>query len=303
LNGGGISNAGALRNISGTNTYPGLVTLGADSRINSDSGTLNLTNVGTITGSGFGLTIGGAGNTSISSIIGTGAGTLTKDGTGTVTLTAANTYTGSTTVSAGTLFVNGSLAAGSAVSVGASGTLGGIGTISGATTILGAHTPGTSPGIQTFASDLTYSGGSSSVEWELSGNTFTNAANPNAVYDQILVGGNLDFAAATSLSLLFNGAGSSVLWADAFWDAPQQWTLYDVTGSTTGFANLSLAPGSYLDSGSNSLASARSSASFSLVQSGNDVVVSYVAVPEPGGFALAGLGLAAAAFAYRRRRR
>lgn len=307
LNGGGISNAGALRNISGTNTFPGIVTLVGDTRINSDAGTLNLTGgtlsgSGTITGSGFGLTIGGAGNTSISSIIGTVAGTLTKDGAGTLTLTAANTYTGSTTVSAGTLFVNGSLAAGSAVSVGVSGTLGGTGTISGPTTILGAHTPGNSPGIQTFASDLTYSGGSSTVEWELSGNTITNVANPNAVYDQILVGGNLDFAAATSLSLLFNGAGSSVLWADAFWDAPQQWTLYDVTGSTTGFGNLSLAPGSYLDSGSISLASARSSASFSLVQSGNDVVVSYVAVPEPGGVALAGLGLAAAAFAYRRRR-
>jgi autotransporter-associated beta strand protein len=104
LNGTGVSSDGALRNISGTNTYAGLVTLGAATRINSDAGTLTLSHAGTITGA-FGLTVGGAGNTTISSIIGTTSGTLTKDGAGTLTLSssAANTYTGATTVSAGIL--------------------------------------------------------------------------------------------------------------------------------------------------------------------------------------------------------
>ncbi len=45
----------------------------------------------------------GAGDGSIASIIGTGAGTVTKTGAGTWTLSGANTYTGSTTVSVGTL--------------------------------------------------------------------------------------------------------------------------------------------------------------------------------------------------------
>ncbi|MEI6674375.1 MAG: autotransporter-associated beta strand repeat-containing protein [Verrucomicrobiota bacterium] len=103
LNGSGISNDGALRNISGTNTYGGLLTLGSATRINSDAGTLALSNAGTITGNTFGLTVGGAGNTTISSSIGTGAGTLTKDGTGTLTLGGVNTFTGLTTVTAGTL--------------------------------------------------------------------------------------------------------------------------------------------------------------------------------------------------------
>ncbi|WP_395753590.1 autotransporter-associated beta strand repeat-containing protein [Prosthecobacter sp.] len=103
LNGTGISTDGALRNISGTNNYAGLVTLGSATRINSDSGTLTLSNSGTITGSGLGLTVGGAGSTQIASVIGTGTGTLTKDGAGTLTLSGANTYTGSTTVSLGTL--------------------------------------------------------------------------------------------------------------------------------------------------------------------------------------------------------
>jgi len=49
-----------MNNVSGANTYGGPVTLGSDSRINSDSGTLTLNN-GTITGSGYDLSVGGAG--------------------------------------------------------------------------------------------------------------------------------------------------------------------------------------------------------------------------------------------------
>ena len=103
LSGTGVSNDGALRSISGNNTFGGLLTLGAATRINSDTAgnTLTLSNTGTITGATFGLTVGGAGNTAIAGILGTTTGTLTKDGTGTLTLSGANTYTGSTTVSAG----------------------------------------------------------------------------------------------------------------------------------------------------------------------------------------------------------
>ena len=103
LSGTGVSNAGALRNISGANTYGGLLSLGAASRINSDAGTLTLSNAGTITGATFGLTVGGAGNTTINSIIGTTSGTLTKDETGTLILTAANTFTGLTSITGGVL--------------------------------------------------------------------------------------------------------------------------------------------------------------------------------------------------------
>ena len=105
---GAAGQNGALVNVSGTNNYGGLLTLGAASTISSDAGTLNLTNTGTITGAGFGLTLTGAGNGTISSIIGTGAGTLTKNGAGTWTLsgTSANTYTGLTTITAGELDLN-----------------------------------------------------------------------------------------------------------------------------------------------------------------------------------------------------
>jgi autotransporter-associated beta strand protein len=102
LNGSGVGTDGALRNISGDNTYAGLVTLGAATRINSDAGTLTLSNTGRITGSGFGLTVGGAGNTTIAGI-GIGSGTLTKDGAGTLTLTQSSTFSGGLAVNAGTV--------------------------------------------------------------------------------------------------------------------------------------------------------------------------------------------------------
>jgi autotransporter-associated beta strand protein len=105
LNGTGIANGGALTNTSATAaTYSGLLTLGSASSIVASSGNLVLSNTGTITGSGFGLTLGGTNAaSSVASIIGTDAGTLTKNGTGTWSLTAENTYTGATTVNAGTL--------------------------------------------------------------------------------------------------------------------------------------------------------------------------------------------------------
>jgi hypothetical protein len=61
MRGAGVSSAGALRNISGDNTYGGFLTLAATTRINSDAGTLTLSHTGTITGATFGLTVGGRG--------------------------------------------------------------------------------------------------------------------------------------------------------------------------------------------------------------------------------------------------
>ena len=100
ISGDGIGSGGALRNLSGANSYAGAITLGAATRINSDAGTLTLS--GGISGT-QNLTIGGAGNTTVSGTIATATGTLAKDGLGTLVLSANNTYTGATTITAGTL--------------------------------------------------------------------------------------------------------------------------------------------------------------------------------------------------------
>ncbi|HEY4285120.1 MAG TPA: autotransporter-associated beta strand repeat-containing protein, partial [Chthoniobacterales bacterium] len=124
------------------------------------------------------LTVGGNNlNTNFSGILQDGGGaiagaggSLTKIGTGTLTLSGANTYTGGTTVNAGVLLVNNTSGSGTGtgnVQVNA-GTLGGTGTIAGAVTIgtgggPGAFiSPGQSPGTLTIQgalaldSDATY---------------------------------------------------------------------------------------------------------------------------------------------------
>ncbi len=120
--------SGALVNSSGsTVTYSGLITLGSASTIKADSGTVNLTAAGTISGATFGLTLGGAGTGTLSSIIGTTTGTVTKIDTGTWTISGVSTYTGATTVSRGTLRLGGG-AGGPTNSV--------LGTTGGATSVL-----------------------------------------------------------------------------------------------------------------------------------------------------------------------
>lgn len=105
---------------------------------NNSSQTNGLTIGGNVTnsaGSAATLTLGGSSNTTISGVISNGSFTtaLTKTGTGTLTLSGANTYTGTTMISAGSLNLTGSLA--SAVTVGNGNTLTGTGTLNGATTV------------------------------------------------------------------------------------------------------------------------------------------------------------------------
>ena len=100
----------------------------------STSGTANAINVPITLNSNLSVSVANAANTlTLGGAIGdadTGK-TLTKTGTGTLALTAVNTYTGTTTVKAGTLYVSGSLSSSSAVTVGDSGNLATVATLAG----------------------------------------------------------------------------------------------------------------------------------------------------------------------------
>lgn len=192
VTGTGVGGTGAVRNISGNNTWTGGVNLSGNTTVGSDAGLLTFS--GNITNGIRTLTVTGAGDTTISGVIGNGSGGITKTGTGTLTLSGANTYTGGTTISAGVVNIQnnsalGTTGTGTTVATGAALqlqnnitvtgeplTLNGTGissdgalrNFSGNNTWTGAVTLGSSPGatIQSDAGLLTISG-------NITGNTRT----------------------------------------------------------------------------------------------------------------------------------
>lgn len=242
---------------------------------------LALQNIDTSPGA-VALKVGKAGgNTTYDGVL-SGAGSLEIVNGGVLKLTAAQQYTGTTTVTNGTLILNGSTHASSALSVDADGVLAGSGTVNGAATISGTHSPGNSPGIQTFASNLTYNTGAT-INWELAADTATQG-NPTAVFDQVVVNGTLNFAGATSLNLSFNGAGSTVSWSDAFWNTDRSWKIYD-NASLSNFSNLSLTSSNWADGAGGLFETLRPDGSFILSSLDGDVYLNYAAVPEPSTYA------------------
>ena len=105
LNNGLTMNSGA-----GAVSIVSPVTLGAAQSWLNNSTSLLTVGTDAVTNGGFLLTLGGSGNTTVSSAIG-GTGGLTKIGAGSLTLSATNTYTGQTTVTAGTLTLSGAAGA------------------------------------------------------------------------------------------------------------------------------------------------------------------------------------------------
>ena len=104
LSGTGVGGLGALRNISGTSSWAGNITLAAASTIAAEAGSLTFS--GNLTGAnGRNLTFIGAGDITVNGAISNGTSALLKDGSGTLTLagSAANVYSGGTSIADGTL--------------------------------------------------------------------------------------------------------------------------------------------------------------------------------------------------------
>jgi len=316
--------------LSGSNTYTGTTAINQGTlQIGSGGTTGALSSSSTITGSTGATLAFNRSNTitqgtDFNSVIGGGIN-VRQLGSGTLVLDGANTYTGTTSVNAGTLALTslGSFANSSSIIVGDAGSsaavldltakaggfsigadqlLGGGGTVrlasSGTLNVLGTFSPGNSPGLFTYDGGTTVLSGTTLMEI-LGTSRATSPSHGAGFYDAVDVvnngilqfGGNLTlefsslfgdntafdlFTPATGSSLAGNFTGVTVV--GGFYTG-LDWNL---TGSTWKSSNT--AGGQSLE--------------FSSV-TGQLVIV----VPEPGTWALAGLGMAIAAGAAVRRRR
>lgn len=188
-----------------------------------------------------------------------GTGAIVKSGAGTLTISAANTYSGSTSVNAGRLNLDGSASSNTTVASG--GTLGGTGVLNGANTLTvesgGAVAPGSSPG-QLFVGGTTLNSGSA-FNVELNGTTI------GTEYDHLFVTGFVDLDSATlnvSAGFTPNNGTSFIIISNDGADA--------VTGT---FNNLP--EGAFITAGNDQF-------QISYVGgSGNDVVLTYKAPEVP----------------------
>jgi autotransporter-associated beta strand protein len=263
---------------------------GGNAALTVDDGALldasNLTGpsltLGSIAGGGYfllgskDLTVGGNNaSTTVSGTLDDGGdgATLTKIGSGTLTLSGENTYTGATTVSGGTFIVNGSIASSSLTTVETGATIGGGGIVGDLTIAAGGTlSPGSSAGVLTVDGDLVLDA-AGTVRMELGGLIRGDE------YDGLDIAGS--FTAAGTLEIVFID-GFSASGGDAF-------DLFDWATSSGSFSTLDL-PG---------LAAGLEWNTASLYSDG---VISVTAVPESEWFAAA-IGVALVALSVRARRR
>ena len=244
----------------------------------------------------------------VGSVINDSGGTtnLLKNSSGsTTTLAAVNTYTGTTSVTAGTLAVSsaGTINSSSSVSVAAgskfiynsstsltvgttlngTGTsapdravLGGTGTINTGLTLDNVGdvlSPGAGPGtgIQNFTPAQTWS--SFSYDWEIKNFTSTSAG---TAFDQILLGSTLNLSGSSGayiLNVLGLTAGDVAGFVPNFSEIDRSWNILTSTSTLTGFnaANWTINTTGFTDT---------YTGTWALAQSGNNIVLSYTAVPE-----------------------
>lgn len=241
---------------------------------------------------------------------GTSAGGFEKIGAGTLTLNGTNTYSGITMITNGTLALGsaGSIANSSAIvnngtldvsalsggfSLGSSQTISGSGSITGVMNVTGTLSPGNSPGTLATGSQTWLDGGD--YNWQLA--NATGAAGTG--YDTISITGALNLSSLTDNGFNINLWSLSSTGPDVNGNAVNfsdllnySWVLASTTGGVTGFQSGDFVINTVANNGAAGFSNTFTG-SFSVGVSGNNLVLNYTAVPEPGAALLGGLGVLA----------
>lgn len=254
ITGGGGTGATAVANVDGSGNITSITVTNPG---------VGYTSAPTVTISGGN---GTAGTPNANVAANTGGG-LTKSGAGILTLGGANTYNGGTIISAGTLLVTNSSGSGTgtgAVTVNGGSILGGSGTIA------------PSGGNNVTISSGTLSPGSSLLTFNFTGASKLDFA--SGTFMDITLGTVSGLAAFSSAGDWLSGSGNVTLniTQGAGFDYNSSYTIFqNVTTVGFNFAAVTGIDGGYTPN---------------LNHVGNDYVLSFAAVPEPGTVALIGLG-------------
>jgi autotransporter-associated beta strand protein len=248
------------------------------------SGTVNQSTSGGLT-----LACSAAGNLTFSNVIsGSGPITISSTGSGKVIFSGNNTHTGTTTVTAGRFQLDGSLNSASILSVAGAGFLSGSGTASGTATIGGTLNPGaTSPGVLSFGSLTLTSTSTALIDLLAAGTRGTD-------YDGVTI--------LNSAGLTYGGTMSFTFGGSALPDSTT-FNVFSFTGSPSGsFGQVSSTgfyAGTWTDNLDGTYSLAKDAQTLTFAQATGMVTI----VPEPATIALAGIGVAFAVAAARRRAR
>jgi autotransporter-associated beta strand protein len=228
----------------------------------------------------------------------TGTGGLEKLGAGSLTLSANNTYAGTTTVTEGLLKVNGSVGS---VQVNSGASLGGSGT-TGSLLVNGTLTPGNSPGTLNTGSQTWFNGGN--YNWQI----FDATGSAGSGYDLLNISGSLDLSNLTAGGFGINMWSLSGINPDVSGNATNfnaannySWILAQAAAGITGFEATDFSIFTSANNGAAGFSNTFDGA-LSIAVAGNNLVLNYQAVPEPSSAALTLLGLVSTLALARRRR-